>query len=429
MKNINKYKYVIIGNSYAALFAVESIRKAGSEDTIAIISDETEHTYSRAMLHEYLADMVGEEFIYLRDFNYYKNMNVIPYLGKKVNKINTKFKMVQMGREKIGFAKLLIATGGVPFVPPGIIGLEKFKNVFTFTRKKDVGKMKLALKGVKSVVILGAGLIGLQCAEGLAHMGKKVTIVELADNLLPDALDDEAAKIARLELQKQGIKIINRDTISKINGTGAKINSVLLKSHKKIPCQMLVVAVGVKPNISFLKETEIETDIGVLVNSKMETSEKNIYAAGDCAQATEILSGKKRPIPIIPLASLQGMIAGCNMAGKRRNYKGGLSLNALQLGGAQIISFGFIRDEARGNVFTKFNEEEGIYKKIIIKNNKITGALFVRDIERAGIFRYLIENKVDVGQYQEKLLEPDFNWAYVQKEIRKQLFTERVKNA
>ncbi len=104
-------------------------------------------------------------------------------------------------------------------------------------------------------------------------------------------------------------------------------------------------------------------------------------------------------------------------------------MNALQFGGAQLISFGFIRDEDRGNVFTKFNEEEGIYKKIIIKNNKITGALFVRDIERAGIFRYLIENKVDVGQYQEKLLEPDFNWAYVQKEIRKQLFTERVKNA
>lgn len=424
MKKSEKYKYIIIGNSYAALFAVESIRKAGSKEAIAIISDEKEHTYSRAMLHEYVADMVEEKLVYLRDFDYYEKMNVVPLLGRKVNKIDSKAKKVHIGKESIGFEKLLIATGGAPFIPSGIAGLKEFKNIFTFTRKSDADKMKTALKSVKSVVVLGAGLIGLQCAEGLAHMGKKVTVIELADNILPMALDDEAARITRYELLKQGIEIINGDTIAKINGSGSKINSVSLKSKKKIVCQMVVVAVGVKPNIGFLDGSGIKADRGILVNNQMETSKKGIYAAGDCAQALEILSGKKIPIPIIPIASLQGMTAGYNMAGKKKEYKGGLALNSLQFGGAQIVSYGFIRDEEKGEVLTKLNEKEGIYKKVIIKENKITGAVFVRAIERAGIFRYLIENRVDVGKYKDKLLEPDFNWVYVQKEIRDQLFTK-----
>ena len=424
MKSSQKFKYVIIGNSYAALFAVEAIRKTGAKETIVIISDEKEHTYSRAMLHEYVADMVGEDLIYLRDFDYYQKMSVIPLLGKKVSKIDSKTKKVYIGKENIGFEKLLIATGGVPFIPPVIKELNKFKNIFTFTRKRDADKMKSVLNSVKSVVILGAGLIGLQCAEGLAHTGKKVAVVELADDILPIALDDEAARIARQELLKQGIDIFTGDTISKINGSKGKINSVTLKSRKKIPCQMVVIAVGVKPNIDFLTGACIKTDRGILVDSRMETNLNDIYAAGDCTQAVEILSGKTIPIPVIPIASVQGMIAGCNMAGKKKEYKGGLSLNALQFGGAQIISYGFIRDEANGEVLKNLNEKDGIYKKVIIKDNKITGAVFVRAIERAGIFRYLIENKIDVGKYKEKLLKPDFNWAYVQNEIRDQLFTQ-----
>lgn len=424
MKNIQKYKYIIIGNSYAALFAIESIRKAGSTDPIAVISDEKEHTYSRALLHEFVADMVGEDLIFLRDFDYYKKMDVIPFLGKKVNRIDSRAKLVWIGKEKVRYEKLLITTGGVPFIPPGITGLKKFNNIFTFTKKKDADQMKSALENVKSVVILGAGLIGLQCAEGLAHLGKKVTIVELADNILPIALDDEAAKIARYELVKQGIKVINGDTITKINGSNKRINSVSLKSKKKISCEMVVVAVGVKPNIAFLNGSGIETDLGILANSRMETNVKDIYAAGDCAQGMEILSGMKMSIPIIPVASAQGMVAGYNMAGKKKKYKGGLSLNTLQFGSAQIISYGFIRDEDKGDVFSELNQEEGIYKKVIVKKNKITGAIFVRAIDRAGIFRYLIENKVDVGEYKEKLLEPDFNWAHVQKDIRENLFTK-----
>jgi len=351
-------------------------------------------------------------------------MNVTPLLGKKVSKIDPKSKKVFVGKESIGFEKLLITSGGVPFIPPGISGLNNFKNVFTFTKKKDADKIKAVLKNVKSIVILGAGLIGLQCAEGLSHTGKKITCVELADNILPRALDDEAAKITRRELHKQGIEIITRDTIAKINGSAGKINSVTLKSKKKIPCQMAIIAVGVKPNIEFLNGSGIKTDGGILVNSCMETNIKNVHAAGDCTAAKEILSGKIMSIPIIPLASQQGMIAGYNMAGKKKEYKGGLSLNALQFGGAQIVSYGFIHDEQNGEVLKKLNEKQGIYEKIIIKKNKITGAVFVRTIERAGIFRYLIENKVDIGKYKDKLLEPDFSWAYVQNEIRDQLFTK-----
>lgn len=420
-------KYTIIGNSFAGVFAVEAIRKTDPTGGIRVIAEENEPAYSPAMLHEYLPGVADQNLLYLRPSDFYEKNGVETVFGSSVTQVDAKERVLSLGKKKkLEFQKLLIATGGTPFIPPGIDGLNKFANVFTFTRKSSADAMAKKMAGVDSVVVLGAGLIGLQCAEGLAHMGVKVTVVELADNILPMALDDAAAKLVLKELHAEGVEVLTGDTITKINGRGKEIQSVTLKSGGKIPCRMVVVAVGVRPNVDFLKDSGIKVDRGILVDERMRASATDVYAAGDCAQGVEILSGKKMPIPIIPIATKQGAVAGSNMAGKKKTYAGGLSLNALQFGGLQLISYGFVRDEEKAEVLKDLDPARGIYRKVIIKEGKLTGVVLVKDIERAGLFRYLMENKISVDGFKDALLLRDFGVAHLPKSVRDAMFTRAI---
>lgn len=417
-------KYTIIGNSFAAVFAAESIRKVDPSGGIRMISEEKEPAYSPAMLHEYLSGAAKKELIYLRSSDFYEKNNIETMLGASVKKVNVKDRVLSLGRKKVEFDRLLIATGGTPFIPPGIKNLNAFDDVFTFTRKSAADSMIKKMRGVDSVVVLGAGLIGLQCAEGLAHLGVKVTVVELADNILPMALDDSAAEMVREELHDEGVEVITGNTITQVNGTRGKINSVTLQSGKKIRCRMVVVAVGIRPNVDFLKGSGIKIDRGILVDEKMRTNVKNVFSAGDCAQGMEILSGKKIPIPIIPIATKQGVVAGLNMSGKKRVYNGGLSLNALQFGGLQVVSYGFIRDEKNAEILKDCDKTRKVYRKVVIKKGKITGVIMLKNIDSAGLFRYLIENKISVNSFKESLLSPNFGVAHLPRNVRDDMFTK-----
>jgi NAD(P)H-nitrite reductase large subunit len=415
-------RYVIIGNSFAGIFAVEAIRKIDPSGEIVVISDESEHAYSRAMLHEWLGGMVSLDKVRLRGPEFYDRLRVIPMLGERVTGIEVEQRSVVLDSgEKVGFDRLLIASGGVPFIPPGIGGIDDFDGVFTFTKMSDAEAIKKVITKAQQGVVLGGGLIGLQCAEALAHLGVRVTVVELADGVLPMALDTIAGEIVEREVRQEGIEVLTGETIECIYGTERRIEGVTLKGGGDIPCQFVVVAIGVRPNVGFLRCTGIGLDRGVIVDDRMATNVEGIYAAGDCAQAPEILTGRQMTIPVIPIASTHGMTAGHNMAGEERRFRGSLSLNAMQFGRVPIVSYGFIRDEEGAEVLKE--DRDGVYKKVIIKENRITGAVFVRAIDRAGIFRHLIEEKVDVSGFKEKLLRPDFGIAHLPREERDRLFT------
>ena len=413
--------YVIIGNSFAGIFAAEAIRRTEPEGEILIVSRERQHVYSRAMIHEMLAGMVQEPMVYLRDWDYYEKMRIGTLLGRTVTKINPDQHTVVSDDGVLPYDRLLIATGGKAFVPP-IDGLQQVQ-YHTFTTLEDARGLKVACEGRTDAVVLGAGLIGLQCAEALRHVGLNVSVVEMADTVLPMALDQFASKIIVQELADEGIKLHLGDTIDLIVSDDGQPTACKLRSGERVPCDLLVIAVGVRPDIDLAKDAGITTDRGIVVNDRMETSARHVYAAGDCAQGPEIISGMTMPIPVIPIASTQGMIAGYNMAGKRRAYKGGLSLNAMQFGGVQVVSYGFIKDERDGEVLRVSDPAKRVYKKVIIKDGCITGAIFVRDIDRAGLFRHLIENRVDVTSFKEHLLAPDFGVAHLPAEVRNEMFT------
>ncbi len=417
-------RYVLVGNSIAATGAIEAIRRVDKDNEIVVISDEPHFVYTRALIHEYLASMVTEDMMYYRPRDFYEKNGVTPLLGRKAVSVDFEKKEVKLeDGEEIKYDKLLLATGGKPFIPPGIEDLAKIR-YFTFTKWKDADELREAVADAENIVVLGAGLIGLQCVDGLLHMGKRATVVELADTILPMALDRKASDIIKDALEKEGVKFYLNNTITKVYHRNGELKEVQLKSGERLPADILVIAVGVRPRTDIVMDTKIEIDRGIVVNELMETNIPDVYAAGDVAQGKEIITGIKMVIPIIPVAYAHGKYAGFNMAGEERVFPGALSMNSLQFANIPVISYGFIKPPEGSEELTYFDPDRLIYKRILIQNDRIVGALFLRAVDRVGIFRYLIERKLDVTSFKEHLLKDDFDYPYLPKKYRLEMWRE-----
>lgn len=418
-------RYVLIGHSFASTFAVETIRRIDRTGQITVIGDEPHRLYSRAMIHEYLARMVKDEMCWLRRPNWAEQYNVNLMTGARAVKLDAVGKSVELdGGQKIPYDKLLIACGGKPFIPPGIGGYGQFKQVYNFTQLSDaIDLQKLGATG-GSVAVLGAGLIGLQCAEGLHHLGCKVHVVELADMVLPLAADRTAATLIGQTLTEQGITLHLSNSIAEIGGADGNVGCVTLKSGEKLSCQAVVVAVGVRPNVDWLKDSGIKIDRGILVDAHMRTNLPEVYAAGDCAQGFEKITGKQMVLATIPVANKHGLIAGYNMAGVAKAYEPEIPLNALQFGSIQVVSYGFVQDAPDTETLSYLDEKNRVYRKVVLRDNRIIGALLLRAIDQAGLYRQLINKQVDITPIRERLTAIDFGVGDLPPEIRDEMFTK-----
>ncbi|NCA67000.1 MAG: NAD(P)/FAD-dependent oxidoreductase, partial [Clostridia bacterium] len=232
-------KYVIIGNSTAAVGAVEAIRKTDKANEIVIISDETYHTYSRPLISYMLLGKTTRDKMKYRADSFYEDNNCSLILNKKAVKINPQSKTVVLddGKE-LSYEKLLVATGSCPFVPP-IMGLDTVKNKFTFMSLKDALALEEVLNDKAKVLIIGAGLIGLKCAEGIKNRVGEINIVDLAPKVLSSILDDEAAAHIKKHLEANGLNFYLADSVKEL-----KENTAELTSGKNIDFDILVLAVG-----------------------------------------------------------------------------------------------------------------------------------------------------------------------------------------
>src|SRR3990170_3778346 len=321
-------KYLIIGNSAAAVGAVEAIRRNDKGNPITIISDEPHHVYSRPLISYLLAGHTKEDKMYYRDENFYKENNVETVFNKRVTGVDTKKKQAIIegqgdnplnppllrGKGKgqaIEYDKLLIATGGTPFVPP-IKGKDR-KNVYTFTKWSDAEEIIKISKKVQKAVVIGAGMIGLKAIEGLNAIGIDVTVVELAPEVLSRALDKDASRIVQRKMEEAGVEVITNNEVVEITGKGNVATGVVLRDKKKIKCDLVIVAIGVIPNTGFIKESGIKINRGIVVDERMETNIKGVYATGDVVEALNMLTNEKMPIPIWPLAYRQGSLRSRNL--------------------------------------------------------------------------------------------------------------------
>ena len=408
---MNRAPYLIVGNSFAAMGGVDGIRKVDAEGSITVIAKEPYCAYSRPLVSYWLAGKVSDSQMLYRDRDFYDRNRAHTVLGTEATHIDLQARTVQTSdRQFLPFEKLLIATGGKPIIPRDVTGME-VEGVFTFTTWDEARSIRDFIRenAIKKAVVVGGGLIGLRSVEALAALGMEVVVVELADRILSATFDQTASEVAQSHLESAGVEVRCGTTISHIEKQGGKVVGVALRDNGEIACSLVVLAIGVTPNTDIVKGTVIEVEQGIVVDQAMQTSVPGIYAAGDVAQAVDMLSGRKRPIPILPNAYRQGYIAGSNMAGKTLKYKGGIAMNSIDILGLPTISVGITTEEGETyEVVSMLDEEEPSYKKIVLKDDRVVGAIFLGDIDRAGIITGLIKEGIPVSSFKDLLLSEDF---------------------
>lgn len=420
-------KYLIIGNSAGGIGAAEAIRELDTGGSIAIVSDEPFPAYSRPLISEYLAGKTSIEKMLYRPEDFYSRSSIEAHLGKRVTGIDLGRHYVELndGRH-LEFEKLLLATGGVPFIPP-IDGKWRL-GVFTFTTLGDAQRIERYLPGVGRAVVIGGGLIGISVAEALVHRGVAVTVVELKDRILNVLLDERASAIAQSAVVDAGVRVIVNATVMSILGRSGEddaVGRVLLNSGEMIECDMVIVAIGVIPRTDLVAGTGIKVNRGILVDRFMQTSEPGVYACGDVSEAYDFVFDENRVVPIWPTAYIGGRVAGRNMAGVPTEYTGGTSMNSLKYFGLSIVSAGLVGGLENSNgheIVVGGRPDGGPYRKIVVRDNRIVGMTFVDDIERSGIILGLMRDKSNVATLKDVLVGDDFGFALLPREMRQARF-------
>lgn len=413
MSRTEKIKYLIIGNSAGGIGAAEAIRELDKAGTLAILSDEPYHVYSRPLISEYLAHPQSVTKILYRQPEFYRenNINFIPRV--KAVEINAGKHMVKLeNMPSLGYEKLLLAAGGMPIIP-AIEGVN-LKGVFTFNKLDDAKAIYDFLNEHRqnpAAVVIGGGLIGVSVTEALVKRDVQVTIIEMKDYLLNTILDKEVSAMATGNIVKAGVNIITGHTVKSINNYQAeKVSGVTLDDGRLLPCDLVIVAIGVRPRLDALAGSNIKTNRGIVVDGHMATSSPDVYACGDVAEAYDFVIGEKRLTPVWPNAYEGGRVAGLNMAGQITEYTGGTAMNALKYFGLNIVSAGLV-EPPDGSYEMIINRRNGVYRKVIIKNDRVVGLAFAGDIEKSGIVYNLMKDGIDVGKFKQSLVADDFGLA------------------
>jgi NAD(P)H-nitrite reductase large subunit len=376
-------KYVIIGNSAAGIGAAEGIRQIDKQGAITIITNESHHTYSRPLISYLLLGKVTGETIKYRDDNFYTINNCTLLRDIAVTGIDTKAKQVVLSNNSnVPYDKLLVAAGSSAFVPP-FEGLDTVKEKFTFMSLDDARKLDKALGKKKRVLVIGAGLIGLKCAEGIVNRVAHITVLDIASGILPSILDEDGARVVQNHIESRGIEFRLSANIKKFEG-----NTAISESGEKISFDLLVLAVGVRPNTALLKEIAA-IDKGIVINNKSETSVPDIYAAGDCTQTLDISSGQNKIMALLPNAYIQGECAGVNMAGGEKTFDKAIPMNAAGFFDLHVITAG----SYTGNVYKGQVANNSGYKRLFYSDNKLNGYILIGNVEKAGIYTGLIRER------------------------------------
>jgi NAD(P)H-nitrite reductase large subunit len=387
-------KYVIIGNSAAGIGAVEGIRQKDKTGEITIISNEAYHTYSRPLISYLLLGKTDEQKMKYRNDKFYKENKCKTLFSSNVTKVDEKAKTVTLDDNSvIPYDKLLVATGSSPFVPP-FEGLDTVKNKFTFMTLADAKGLEKALTPDARVLIVGAGLIGLKCAEGIQKSVKSISVVDLAPRILSSILDEKGAEIVKSHIEKKGIEFHLGESVKSFSS-----NKAVLESGKSIDFDILVLAVGVRPNTSLLKDIGGNVNRGILVDDCMQTSIKDVYSAGDCTESLDISSDQPKVLALLPNAYIQGECAGMNMAGEKTSFNKAIPMNAIGFFGLHIITAGTYE----GDSYIEC-QDELTYKILFYSNDLLKGYILVGEFDKAGIYTSLIREKTPLSTIDFELI-------------------------
>ena len=397
-------KHVIIGNSAAAVKAVEGIRSVDKEASITVIGSEDCEAYSPILTTYLIAGQLSVAETIYRDFHWYQQQNVDLVLNTLVTKVDVEAKEIfAVDGRSWKYNKLLVATGASPSFPdiPGI----DLQGVFGIRTLQDAMAIKCLLPKVEKAVVIGGGLVSCKAAEALQKAGIQVEILISSQRLLSQMLSKEPASFVQQQAEEQGITFRMGTNVIAIVGK-EHVEGVHLENGEILDCQLVIVGKGVQPNVRMLAHTTVEIGYGIKVGCNLETNVPDIYAAGDVAQAPDFLSGGQEVNAIWPIALEQGYLAGKNMAGRVAVYAGGLKRNTLNIFGLKVASVGYtgpIIDAYQ--VYAIEKRDKRVIRQLIVKQGQLVGAIMVGDIRDIGVIASYITQKKKVVDVK-KLLYP-----------------------
>ena len=376
-------RYVIIGNGAAAAGCIEGIRSHDREGGITVVSEERHPVYSRPLISYLLQGRTDTERMRYRPEDFYSRNGCRVLYGRTAVSIDPEARSVILDDgTDLPYGELCVATGSRPFVPP-FEGFDSVENRFSFMTLDDALSLKAALTKDSKVLIAGAGLIGLKCAEGIRDIAGKITVFDMADRVLSSILDAECAAAVQKHLENSGIEFMLGDTASRFESGRA-----VMKSGREADFDVLVLAVGVRANSGLVRDAGGKVNRGIIVDSGMRTSLKNVYAAGDCAEGYDASLGENRVLAIMPNAYMQGCAAGTNMAGGKAVFDTGIPMNSIGFFGLHIMSAGTYDGEMSET------SENGSLRRFFVKDGLLKGFMIIGETDRAGIYTSLVRERI-----------------------------------
>ena len=409
-------KYVIIGNGVAGIRGAEAIRELDPSGDITLIADESHPPYCRPMISMMLEGSVTSSDLPIRKTTFYNELNIRARLGRRADFIDADARLVRLPaqgghpEEKIPFDRLLIATGADPR-PIQAHGLD-LDNIFYMRTQAHVQAMLDGLDGVKKGLVLGGGLVGFKAAYGLLRRGIGVTMLIKSGYPLSMQVDPVAGNMISDELKAHGLDVHVGREVTAFEGNG-KVRRAVTSDGGGIDCHMVIIGKGVLPALSLIPRDKIRVDLGVVVNSHMETSAPGIYAAGDAAEFVDIARDSPWVNAIWPEAVIQGRVAGMNMAGRPVAYPGSLSRNVIRIFGLDIMTAGIVNppQDDEFQVKTDHCPRKKTFRKLVFQEDRLAGMVLVNDVEQGGVLMNLISSRRPITGNREGFLSPSFNFA------------------
>jgi nitrite reductase (NADH) large subunit len=381
---------VIVGNGMAAARLVDELAKSAlGRYAVAVIGEEPRLAYNRVLLSSVLAGETGSHEIELRPADWWRHRGVTVRYGYRVSEIDVGRRELKIdGEESMEYSKLVLATGSTP-LRLNLPGAD-LAGVHTFRDTRDVDLLLTLAAAKKRVVVVGGGLLGLEAAYGLAKAGAPVTLLHLMDRLMERQLDGPAADLLKTLVERKGIRILLNASTARIHGDG-HVEAVELADGSRIEADAVIFAAGIKPNDALAKEAGIAVNRGVVVNDVMQTSSSDIFALGECAEHRGTCYGLVEP------AYEQAKVLAENLAGRAASYQGSVLSTNLKVSGVSVFSAGDFMGGEGSESLVLTDRRRGTYKKLVIADGRLTGAVLIGDTVDALWYLELIRNRDKVA--------------------------------
>jgi nitrite reductase (NADH) large subunit len=388
---------VIVGNGMAAVRLVDELAKVAlGRYAIAVIGAEPRLAYNRVLLSSVLAGETASHEIELKPANWWRDRGVTLKYGCAVDEIDVGRRELKMANEEsISFSKLVLAIGSSP-LRLNVPGVE-LSGVHTFRDSRDVDLLLTLAAAKKRVVVVGGGLLGLEAAYGLAKAGAPVTLVHLMDRLMERQLDAPAGALLKSLVEKKGIKVLLNASTSRIMGE-QRVEGLELSDGQRIDADAVILAAGIRPNIALAKDAGISVGRGVVVDDRLQTGSDGIFALGECAEHRGICYGLVEP------AYEQAKVLAQHLAGRTAVYPGSVVATNLKVSGVSVFSAGEFMGSDRSEAIVLGDFRRGVYKKLVIEDGRLTGAVLVGDTADALWYLQMIRNRENIASFRRDMM-------------------------